>query len=343
MAKRYLAEDTGYLAATARHDRHRILAENGSVISFLGPYRLDEITPPVLREWYSAEIEGKGRSAGTGGCHLDAIAGVFRLAVNLELLPESPVPRFRAQLQERNRTQRGRVQSDPDRNIRPIETAEELDRLLAAAEAEGLVPLVLVLLCLDAGLRLGEALGLRWRAIAWGDGSKRSGRSLYIDTSRSRGGAPGPTKSGRARTVGLSLRLREALAALYRQQFEPGPEAFVLPGLDRDNFRKREWRRVVKRAGIGHRAVKDLRDTYASQLLTAGVQLGYISAQLGHADVGVTSRCYARWTGGSDYRDPLPLGPEELPADLLARLSSRRSRRAPVASPRAPRQIHASR
>ena len=43
----------------------------------------------------------------------------------------------------------------------------------------------------------------------------------------------------------------------------------------------------------GRRAMKDLRDTFASQLLTAGVQLGYVSAQLGHADVGVTT--YARW------------------------------------------------
>jgi integrase len=34
-------------------------------------------------------------------------------------------------------------------------------------------------------------------------------------------------------------------------------------------------------AKIGHRTPKDLRDTYASQLITAGVQLGYVSHQLG--------------------------------------------------------------
>ncbi len=78
----------------------------------------------------------------------------------------------------------------------------------------------------------------------------------------------------------------------------------------------------LKRAGIGHRALKDLRDTFASQLLTAGVQLGYVSAQLGHADVAVTARHYARWIEGEDgYREPLHLEPGELPADLLARLA----------------------
>jgi integrase len=42
--------------------------------------------------------------------------------------------------------------------------------------------------------------------------------------------------------------------------------------------------------GVGHRRIKDLRDTYASQLLTAGIQLGYVSAQLSHANVAITAQ-----------------------------------------------------
>jgi integrase len=61
----------------------------------------------------------------------------------------------------------------------------------------------------------------------------------------------------------------------------------------------------MKRACTGHRALKDLRDTFASQLLTAGVQLGYVSAQLGHADVAVTARQYARWIEDDHYREPM--------------------------------------
>jgi hypothetical protein len=97
----------------------------------------------------------------------------------------------------------------------------------------------------------------------------------------------------------------------------------VLPA-DRDPsvFRGVEWRRILKRAAIGHRRVKDLRDTFASQLLTAGVQLGYVSVQLGHADVGVTARHYPRWADGDGYRDPMRLQVGEVPADLLERLVS---------------------
>lgn len=74
--------------------------------------------------------------------------------------------------------------------------------------------------------------------------------------------------------------------------------------------------------------MKDLRDTFASQLLSAGVQLGYVSTQLGHADFGVTVRHYAKCVGGDEYRPALIIEPGEVPAHLLARLAeSHRSRK----------------
>ena len=84
--------------------------------------------------------------------------------------------------------------------------------------------------------------------------------------------------------------------------------------------------------GIGHRALKDLRDAFASQLLTAGVQLGYVSQQLGHADVSVTAKHYARWAGGDEYRAPLTIAHGEVPADLLARLIDAESHHSPTTS-----------
>ncbi len=103
---------------------------------------------------------------------------------------------------------------------------------------------------------------------------------------------------------------------------EPQPSDFVIDGIDPTVFRRREWRRICKRARVGHRRPNDLRDTYASQLLTAGVQIGYISAQLGHSSVAVTADHYARWCGGAVYREPLQIQPGEVPADLLSRLGS---------------------
>jgi hypothetical protein len=59
---------------------------------------------------------------------------------------------------------------------------------------------------------------------------------------------------------------------------------------------------------------------FVSQLVTAGVQRGYVSKQLSHTDVGVTARYYARWCGDDAYREPMQPGAGEVPADYLARL-----------------------
>ena len=160
-------------------------------------------------------------------------------------------------------------------------------------------------------------------------------RSLHIRQSLSRGKYLGKPKSGRERRVAMSRRLRSALLAWQMEQGRR--ESGRVVSIDAANLRNRHFRRVCKAAEITLCRPKDLRDTYASQLLTAGVQLGYVSNQLGHADVAVTATHYARWTGREDYRQPIEVGPGEVPADLLARIPSVWSQnghnRAPAASP----------
>ena len=63
------------------------------------------------------------------------------------------------------------------------------------------------------------------------------------------------------REVAISNRLLEALADLYNARFKPSPNEFVLKGIDPWNFRLRAWRRILEHAGIGHRSIKDMRDT----------------------------------------------------------------------------------
>jgi integrase len=333
LAKRYLAEGMGHLAPSTQEDRSLLLraaspesdgrpARPASpLIEHFGRTKVDDIRRGALMRWWSLEVEVAERKLATGRAHLAALAAVLGYAVDLEIIEANPCDAFRATLRRRHRTQRGRAASDPTRNIRPVEEPGDLKRLLAAAVKEGPVPHVYTLLLLDAGLRVGEALGLRWGSIEWG--AEGSRRALLIRETRARRGFEGSTKSGRLRRVALSRRLREALADLYRARFEPGPDGYVLEGIDANNFRKREWRRMLKRAKLGPIRPKDLRDSYASHLLTAGVQLGYVSLQLGHSDVSTTARHYARWVGGDEYLEPLRLEPGDVPADLLSRLRTK--------------------
>ena len=54
-----------------------------------------------------------------------------------------------------------------------------------------------------------------------------------------------------------------------------------------------------------------------------GVDPNNVSRQLGHADVAITAKSYAKWCHGDHYVDPIPLAPNELPADLLVRVAGR--------------------
>ncbi len=334
-AERYLEEDTGHLAPTTRVERKRALAKEGPILPRLSVLPLDEVVEPVLRAWWAEAVDGKGLTTKTGRNFLDALSGVFAYARELGLVERNPVDEFRRLLSRKTRTRKGRAESDPSRDVRPIEDAEEIEKLVEAARGEGIEAHVFVLLMLDAGLRVGEALGLRWRSVVWGEDENDRKRSLFIDNSRPRGGESGPPKGGRPRRVQLSRRLRGVLQSLYRRRERPAGEAYVLQFHLRD-FRDRGWARLVDAAKIGHRRPKDLRDTFASQLLSAGVQLGYVSTQLGHADFGVTVRHYAKWVGGDEYREPLALQEGEVPADLLARLAE--SHQSPRPEPRRARR-----
>ncbi len=316
-SERYLAEDTSHLAPTTRSDLDSYLRESGPLLGFFGGDRLVEISVPRLREWWNREVILAGRSVKTGRAYLDVLSNVLGYAIELEVIGANPVPTFRQHVRRRQRTQRAR--SEAETRIRPIENPWDCEALLEAALPEGPEAFVYVLLGLDAGLRQGEALGLRWGSIGWAAGDSDPARHLLVDASRPRGGELGPTKSGRAREVAMSRRLHRALSALYRQRWNPNSDRFVVGGIDPSNFRAREWRRILKRAGIGKRSYKDLRDTYASSLITAGVQLGYVSVQLGHADVAVTAHHYAKWIGGDVYRAPLQLRAGDVPADFIAR------------------------
>ena len=300
----------------------RLLRPGGPILAHLGNRPVDELRVADLREWWSAAIDRPGRSTKTGRTYLDALAAVLGYAADLDLCDGSSVDGFRRILKRWSRTQRGRAESDPSRTIRAIEDAAEITRLLRAASEERPIPRLLVLLCLDAGLRRGEAIALRWRSVIWGDSEDDTRRALVICESRPRGGRPGLTKTGRQRRVDLSRRLRRTLWTEFRRVIGRGEDDFALGAIDPDNFNSREWRRIVMRADIGPVQLKDLRDTCASHLLSGGVPLAYVSNQLGHTAIGTTERHYAKWIEREEYRPSIALKPGEVPADILARLST---------------------
>ena len=179
-APRYLEEDTGRLADTTRGDRPGYLRPAGPLLGPLGDKPMDEITPALLRVWWAQEIEATGRSVGTGRHYLDVLSTVMAYAIDLGIVSSNPVPEFRAILKRMLRGKSSRALADPCARKRPIALASEINALVTSAALEGKAEYVLVLLGLDAGLRMGENLGVRRGLIGW------AARTLFLDEKSNR-------------------------------------------------------------------------------------------------------------------------------------------------------------
>jgi integrase len=177
-------------------------------------------------------------------------------------------------------------------------------RALTAAEARALIELagddpdvgLLVILALGTGARVGELLALDWSDVDLDAGL------VTIRGSRSNAGV-GPTKSAKGRrTVALPP---FALTALRAEERRSGPIVAMPDGRPVIPARAGErWRILRARAGLDGLRFHDLRGTFATLGLAAGIPPKALADVLGH-DPSVLLRTYA--------------GPQEGGRDAVAR------------------------
>jgi integrase len=169
---------------------------------------------------------------------------------------------------------------------------DELEALLAEARRPlfaWLYPLLLFLI--STGARRGEAIALRWEDVDLARGVVAIRRSCV----RGREGLP---KSGREREIPLgaaSPRLRELLVEIARERApNPAARVFLSPsGLElQERNLARSWYRLRRAAGVRPLRLHDLRHTFASRAIEAGVSIPRVSAWLGHAQIETTLRVY---------------------------------------------------
>ncbi len=133
-----------------------------------------------------------------------------------------------------------------------------------------------MLLALNSGLRRGELL-----ALTWGD----------VDLVGARLTVRGATaKSGRTRYLPLNSDARDVLAAWNPREATAADLVFPGPTGARMTSLKTAWGKVATAAGLKAFTFHDLRHTFASKLVQAGVDLNTVRELLGHADIKMTLR-----------------------------------------------------
>src|ERR1700729_2770957 len=205
-----------------------------------------------------------------------------------------------------------------------IDTPRFARREMRALDAHGIIGLLLaargteletpIAVAVGTGLRRGELLGLRWSdvdldscrltvrrsiEVVREESSAATGHPRYVSREKQ------PKTATNRRTISPAL---SVVAVLRRQRSEQrerrihcglgrDQDCFVFDRLDGSTWEpptfSSEFAKLIRHAKLPHIRFHDLRHTFASSSLQAGVDLKTISASLGHSTISVTADLYA--------------------------------------------------
>jgi integrase len=231
---------------------------------YLASIALRDITPEVIGRWQAERL-----AAGAGPVAvrhaLDLLGSILEYAFVGGQLQTNPVRRVKKARRPRRE------------EVRPLApaTIEAMRASLNTRDA------TLISVLAYAGLRPGEALGLRW-------GDIRE-RTLLIQRSISLG-EQADTKTRQHRTVRLLAPLASDLRSWRMAAGRPDDAQLVFPGQGGQpwtqaayqSWRRRAFKRATQAADLGHARPYDLRHGFASLLLHEGRSVIYVARQLGH-------------------------------------------------------------
>jgi len=228
----------------------------------------------------------------------DILSSVFRYAIDDEVIKANPVSGILKSIATRKLTDTVDPLNDADLNLF-LDTARAYFRewypfFLTAART---------------GLRLGELLALRWSDISFNHQiSTPEGieERPYLYVSRTyRRKIFTPPKNNKDRKVDISPNLKAVLLEHRICEKKKGlalglgsePElVFNREGkVIEQNYIRRVFKRILKKAELRDMKLHGLRHTYASLLLSKGVSPVYVKEQLGHHSIQITVDIYGKW------------------------------------------------
>ncbi|MFC2063072.1 tyrosine-type recombinase/integrase [Chloroflexota bacterium] len=267
---------------------------NRHIIPSLGAIPLMDLEPQYIQGYYAKALKS-GRADGKGG--LSARSVLYQHRIIAKALGYA----VKMGIAVRNVAD---VVTPPRvaRVTMATLSPKEVNRFLDVAKES--VHYVFFSTLLYTGLRRGELLALRWRNLDLDKGSLtvvetgyRLGNGEYVIKE--------PKTASSRRTISLSPALVELLKKyridqeLLRIQMgiSLDEDDFVFTRYDGTplypNAVTHAFQRIIKRAGLKHVRLHDLRHTHATLMLKAGVHPKVVSERLGHSNIGITLDTYS--------------------------------------------------
>lgn len=258
-----------------------------SALSSLHIFPASELTPAALKTW----IQSQKTTLKTIRNQLSFLRSSLDEAVTDGVLQINPVSLVTA-----SRYQSDKSEAESSYVVDPLSPAE-VDALLSAAgnkQWENLFRFAI-----HTGLRSSELCALRWRDIDF------VGKTAHVQNASVVGVIKGTKTKAGTRKVELT---EEALAALSSQKlftFMKDETIFEDPKSNKpwasaDAIRKKAWVPTLQKAGIRYRNPYQTRHTYATSHISRGVNIFWLSNQMGHRGPEMLFRHYGSYLSEYD-------------------------------------------
>ena len=202
---------------------------------------------------------------------------IFSIAKRRKLIPEDPMIYIK-NLRE------------PKGDVDPF-TLDEAERLIDTATGQDRTLIAVLILC---GLRPNEALALRWEDIDFDREQILIRRSIHRFS-----GIGLPKNASSEREVDMLPNVIDEMQEQRARTQLRGDLVFLNEDggpVDLTNFRERNWKRILVKASLRHRNVYQCRHTFAALQLSRGENPQYVAHQMGHTNLEMIIRHYARWS-----------------------------------------------
>jgi len=213
----------------------------------------------MLLEQYQSERLNKGNKPATVNRLVATLKHMFTKAVEWDMVEEETLKRVR----------KAKLLPENNKRLRYL-SKEECIRLVSSC-APHLRPVVIT--ALNTGMRRGEILGLTWDRVDLQNGF------ILLDI----------TKNGERREIPINSTLRETFKGIVRRLDTPYVFYGPITG-KRLKWTRTAFSTALRRAKILDFHFHDLRHTFASHAVMAGVDLATLKELLGHKNLTMTLR-----------------------------------------------------
>lgn len=268
-----------------------------NIVPRIGSYKLNELTYGIIQNEVINRLQDEGKAYSTIKKAYNTLNASMKYAIfPKEIIVKNPML--------------GVVMPSPEqfdtKEIRYL-SEDEICRLKNAATAKWgngkpIYPLgYAIILMLNTGVRVGEALAWRWSDYDEAGGILHTKGTLARVRDRTEAERrwkqqfqTTKTKNGK-RSIPVNSAAKTALRELKKTRYF-GEDSPILAQADGcfntiDNF-TRTFEAILKRANIRHCGIHTLRHTFATQLIAKNTDVKIVSSLLGHSSVEITYNIY---------------------------------------------------